>query len=65
MASAPMTTVTTSRLPAKPRKLGSEPFEIWLNPSGKPEIVVPAMTIARPRKISMPARVTMNAGIPT
>jgi hypothetical protein len=40
-------------------------LEIPTKPSGSPAMVSPTMRIARPRKMSMPARVTMKAGTPT
>ena len=43
-----------------------KPDAMFRNWSGKGEICVfPRVTIVAPRKISMPASVTMNAGIPT
>src|SRR6478735_480344 len=65
MPRAPMPSVTTSRSPTNPNQFGTDPLLIALNPSGRPATVVPTSTIASPRKTSMPASVTMKAGMPT
>ena len=65
MVTTPSSSVTTSPLATYPSALGRDPLEMSTNGCGNPETVTPTSTIARPRKISIPASVTMNAGIPT
>ena len=65
-ASAPRTSVRMSRPPRSPKTPGNQPAPIATKGAGNPLIVPPvSSTKVRPRKMSIPARVTMNAGMPT
>ena len=67
MAAQPARPSSTVRLlyPVAGPISGSDPAPMTWNPSGTGTVLDLPIHWLRPRKMSMPARVTMNAGMPT